>query len=143
MGAPFSSASLDMAMVEAETAPSLIFVVEDHEMLRMEAVDLLQDAGFRTLDAADADSALAVMRQRWQDVRVLFTDVQMPGEIDGVGLIQEVHRCWPDVLLLVTSGEVRLRDEDLPDDGRFVPKPYRASTLNSQVRQLIERGHGQ
>ncbi len=130
-------------MFETETAPSLIFVVEDHEMLRMEAVDLLQDAGFQTLDAANADLALAMMRLRWQDVRVLFTDVQMPGRIDGIELAEEVHRCWPDILLLVTSGEVRLRDEDLPDDGRFVPKPYRASTLISQVRQLIERGHGQ
>lgn len=128
-------------MLEARTTPSLIFVVEDQALLRMEAVDLLQEAGFETIEAANADVALEMMRSRWQDVRVLFTDVQMPGELDGVDLAKEVHRCWPDVLLMVTSGGVHLSDEDLPDDGRFVPKPYRASTLISQVRQLIARGH--
>ena len=126
-----------------KASPPLIFVVEDQGLLRLEAVDLLQDAGFDTIEAASADVALEIMKARWQEVRVLFTDVQMPGELDGVDLAREVHRCWPDVLLLVTSAGVRIADEELPDDGRFVPKPYRGSTLISQVRQLIERGHGQ
>ena len=60
----------------------------------------------------------------------------------SVDLAEEVHRCWPNVLLLVTSGGVVLRDEDLPDHGRFIPKPYRASTLISQVRQLIAQSRG-
>ena len=130
-------------MFDAKSAPSLIFVVEDQAILRMAAVDLLQEAGFATLEAPNADIALEMMRARWRDVRVLFTDVQMPGQIDGIDLVEEVHRCWPDVLLLVTSAGVELEDQDLPDDGRFVPKPYRGSTLIRQVRQLIERGHTQ
>ncbi len=107
----------------------------------MEAVDLLQEAGFETIDAENSDFALEIMRLRWREVRVLFTDVQMPGRMDGVDLATEVHRCWPHVLLLVTSGGVALTDEDLPDHGKFLPKPYQASTLISQVRGLIARGH--
>jgi DNA-binding NtrC family response regulator len=128
-------------MPDTEPERSLIFVVEDQALLRMEAVFLLEEAGFRTIDAGNADAALEVMRARWREVRVLFTDVQMPGEIDGVDLAEEVHRCWPHVLLLVTSGGVELRNEDLPDDGRFMPKPYKASTLISQVRAVIAQGH--
>lgn len=123
--------------------PPLVFVVEDQEILRMEAVALLRDAGFDTLDEADADTALEVMKVRWTDVQVLFTDIQMPGRIDGVDLAREVHRCWPDVLLLVTSAGVTLEDDDLPDDGKFLAKPYRGSTLIAQVRKLIARGHAQ
>ena len=103
----------------------------------MEAVDLLRDAGFQTIEAANADAALEIMKHRWPEVRVLFTDVQMPGEMNGVDLATEVHRCWPHVLLLVTSGGVSLRDEDLPDHDKFVPKPYQAPTLISQVRDMI------
>ncbi len=123
------------------TVSTLVFVVEDQALLRMSAVDLLQEAGFKTIEAENADVALEIMKSRGQDVRVLFTDVQMPGKLDGVDLATEVHRCWPDVLLLVTSADVALRDDDLPDDGRFVAKPYRASTLIDQVRHLIDRGH--
>ena len=71
----------------------------------------------------------------------MFTDVDMPPGPDGVDLSREVHERWPDVLLLVTSGGVKLRDEDLLDDGRFVPKPYSGFTLISQVRDLIARRH--
>ena len=128
-------------MLEVCRDPSLVFVVEDQAILRLEAVQLLREAGYDTIDAASGDVALDVMRARWREVRVLFTDVQMPGTLNGVDLAKEVHRCWPDVLLLVTSADVALRDEDLPDDGKFIPKPYGGSTLISQVRRLIERGH--
>lgn len=128
-------------MLEAQTPPSLIFVVEDQGLLRLAAVDLLQEAGFDTIEAGSADAALEIMKARWREVRVLFTDIQMPGRLDGVDLAEEVHRCWPDVLLLVTSGGVRLSDEDIPDHGKFLPKPYRGSTLIAQVRHMIERGH--
>lgn len=130
-----------MAMPDEKPNPNLIFVVEDQALLRMEAVDLLREAGFETIEAANADAALEIMKDRWPEVRVLFTDIQMPGEMNGVDLATEVHRCWPHVLLLVTSCGVALKDEDLPDHGKFVPKPYQASTLISQVHEVIERGH--
>lgn len=102
-------------MSEAHGDPSLIFVVEDQAILRMEAVDLLR--------------------------QLATTQCQMPGSLNGVDLAREVHRCWPEVLLLVTSGGLTLKDHDIPDDGKFIPKPYGGSTLISQVRNMIERGH--
>lgn len=121
--------------------PHLVLVVDDDGLLRMEAVDLLEHAGFPTMEAASGDEALAILREHWQEVRVLFTDVQMPGQLNGIDLAAEVHRCWPEIHLLVTSGGVHLKDEDLPDDGRFVPKPYRSSGLIAQVKEMIARGH--
>ena len=128
-------------MLETLNGPSLIFVVEDQPLLRLEAVDRLQDAGYSTIDAGNGDIAFDIMKARWREVRVLFTDVQMPGSLNGVDLAREVHRCWPDVLLLVTSAGVALTDQDLPDDGKFIGKPYGRSTLISQVQQMIKRGH--
>ena len=121
--------------------PHVVFVVDDDPILRMQAVDLLEDAGFPTLEAGTADEALSILRDRWSEVRVLFTDVQMPGSMTGIDLAEEVHRCWPEIHLLVTSGGVHVRDEDLPDDGRFVPKPYRPEGLIEQVKEMIRRGH--
>lgn len=127
-------------MLDVHEAAPVILVVEDQDDLRLEACDLLQEAGFEALEAEDARAALAVMQER-PDIRVLFTDVEMPGDIDGIHLAREVHERWPLVYLLVTSGKVAVREDDLPDDGRFVPKPYRASTLIAQVRNLIAHGH--
>ena len=121
--------------------PPMILVVEDLDHLRLEVVDLFQDAGFDTMEAENADVALEMMKVRTRDVSVLFTDVQMPGELDGVDLAREFDRRWPDVLLMVTSGEVALSDGDLPQGGHFILKPYRAAAAILQVRQLIERGH--
>lgn len=128
-------------MPDRHPSPSLIVVVEDNGLLRMNAVTLLEDAGYETMDAADADTALHIMRAHWQNVRLLFTDVQMPGDLNGIELAEEVHRCWPDVLLLVTSGDDSFRDDELPDDGQFVSKPYLGSTLIAQVHDLIQKGH--
>lgn len=123
------------------TYPHLVFVVDDDPLLRMQAIDLLEDAGFATLEAGTADEALAILRERWREVGVLFTDVQMPGSMTGIDLAEEVHRCWPDIHLLVTSGGVHVRDEDLPDDGRFMAKPYRPVGLIENVKGMIARGH--
>lgn len=127
-------------MHSPETA-SIIMVVEDEPLLRANAVELLQDAGFETLEAPNADAALEIMQARWREVRVLFTDMHMPGEKTGIDLSEEVHRCWPHILLLVTSGGVTLRHDEIPDDGVFVPKPYGGSTLISQIQSLIVHGH--
>ena len=120
---------------------TLVLVVDDDTTLRMVAVEMLQDAGFRTLEAADASAAVGML-ERYPGVKVLFTDLEMPGGCNGVDLAREVHDRWPDILLLVTSGGVTLKDDEVPDDGRFLPKPYDSSTLIENVRVLIARGHG-
>jgi len=73
------------------------------------------------------------------DVRLLFTDIQMPGALDGLDLAREVHQRWPHVLLVITSGQKKLTEAEIPDHGRLVAKPYRAADLLGQVDEMIHK----
>ncbi|HEX2763120.1 MAG TPA: response regulator [Allosphingosinicella sp.] len=107
---------------------------------RLTAVDVLTDAGFETLEAGDAEEALQLLEQH-PEVDVLFTDVNMPGQIDGIALACRAHRARPQLALVVTSGKQRIPDAELPDHGVFLPKPYGASELVRVVTtQLYRRG---
>ena len=79
------------------------------------------------------------MLQSRGDVRLLFTDVQMPGALDGMDLAREVHARWPRVLLVITSGRIRPSQAEIPDDGRFLSKPYRAAQLFNEVDDLMRK----
>lgn len=105
-----------------------VLVVEDEFLIRTVVVDMLEDAGFAVLEAPTADAAWTVL-EREPQVDLLFTDIDMPGTMDGLALAGRVAERWPHIRLVVTSGRFALRDEDLPDDGRFLPKPYRRSQL--------------
>jgi CheY-like chemotaxis protein len=112
-----------------------ILVVEDESLIRLNAVDFLTDEGYIVLEAANADEALQVLAARY-DISLVFTDVDMPGSMDGLGLVEVIHRRWPPISLIVTSGKNALRDSDLPDHGRFIPKPYSNEQVISVVEQL-------
>jgi CheY-like chemotaxis protein len=118
--------------------PPVVLLVEDELLVRMTAVDELEDAGFHVLEAANADAALAVLATCSEDVQVLFTDVNMPGSMDGMALAAQVHARWPHVRLLISSGYARPLPDEIPDDGRFVPKPYRAATIVSEIQELVQ-----
>jgi len=119
------------------THPSpVVLVVEDEELLRLHATDLLEDAGFKAIEAKDAADALQVMKSR-PDVRVLFTDVQMPGPLDGMDLARKVHEQWPNVLLLITSGNTRPSRVAIPNHGHFLAKPYRAKDVLGEIDALL------
>lgn len=105
-----------------------VLVVEDEPFLLMDAVDQIEDAGFRTYAARNADEAI-ILLERHRDIRVLFTDIDMPGSMDGLALAHAVRDRWPPVSIIVTSGHVRVRSEDLPQDGLFFPKPYPAKEV--------------
>src|ERR1700688_524103 len=113
-----------------------ILVVEDEALIRIWATDLLEENGFSVLEAKDADAALKLLQSR-HDVKLLFTDVQMPGSLNGMELAREVHARWPHVLLVITSGRERPTRAEIPDDGRFVAKPYNAEELLGQVKDLL------
>jgi CheY-like chemotaxis protein len=89
-------------------------------------------------EAGNADAALKIMETH-DDVRLLFTDVQMQGSLDGLELAREVHARWPRVLLVITSGREWPSRAEIPDDGRFVAKPYRAPELLGQVSDLLQK----
>lgn len=122
---------------EKSHAQPAVLVVEDEPLLRFHAVDLLEESGFLVAEAANAEAALDMMESRG-DVGVLFTDIQMPGRIDGMELARQVHERWPDVLLIITSGQKRPTCAEIPNDGRFVAKPYRGEDLVRQVTDLMD-----
>ena len=114
----------------------LVLVVEDEPFVRMIAAEGLEDAGFEVIEAATADDALKILNAR-NDVGVLFTDVNMPGSVDGVELARMVHERWPALRIIITSGRDRPGLGDIPDDGRFVAKPYRPGEVVHAIEQLI------
>jgi CheY-like chemotaxis protein len=111
-------------------------VVDDEVFARLFAVQILLDEGFTVLEAADAAEGLDVLDSN-EDVSVLFTDISMPGELDGLALAEKVREQRPDVALLTTSGVVE-PSRDLPPGGRFLAKPYTAHALMSAIRQIEE-----
>src|SRR5829696_17709 len=111
------------------STPSVVLVVEDEPLVRMTAADELEEAGFQVLEAMNADEALKVLEARSDEVQVLFTDVDMPGSMDGMALAEQVYQRWPHVLLLISSGYARPHPDEIPDHGHFVPKPYIGATL--------------
>lgn len=116
----------------ASAAPSAIrhvLVVEDESFVRMVAVDMLEDAGLPVAEAPDADAALQLLERKPQAFGTLFTDIDMPGSMDGLTLAARVRARWPHIRLVVTSGRHRLRAADLPDAGCFLQKPYGRSDL--------------
>jgi two-component system, response regulator PdtaR len=119
-------------------AKPTILVVEDDALLRMYAAGLLEENGFGVVEAENADAALKLLENR-DDVRLLFTDIQMPGSCDGMDLARQVHARWPSVLLIITSGHIKPAQAEIPDDGRFVGKPYRANELLGEVNDLMRK----
>ncbi|GBD48373.1 response regulator [Methylopila sp. Yamaguchi] len=113
-----------------------VLVVEDEPLIRMAAVDMIQDAGLKVHSAANAAAAIALL-ERTPDVTLLFTDVHMPGTMDGIALAEVVHRRWPHVKLIVASAHHVVRNEDLPDDGRFIEKPYYPSVIRAAIKDVL------
>src|SRR5829696_8782859 len=127
-----------MGMMHKGPEDPLVVLVVDEPLVRIPAIDELEEADFQVLEAANADVALVVLEARSDEVQVLFTDVDMPGSMDGMALAEQVHRRWPHVLLLISSGYARPHPDEIPDHGHFVPKPYIGATL---VRHITEMMH--
>jgi two-component system, response regulator PdtaR len=121
-------------MTHRQTAA--VLVVDDDFLVRMNAVDIFEDAGLTVYEAGNADEAIDILESH-RDILLLFTDINMPGSMDGLGLAQHVSERWPSVSLIVTSGRVDLRTARLPPQGVFVAKPYRADQILREMRQMI------
>jgi CheY-like chemotaxis protein len=117
---------------------AVVLLVEDEPMIRMVTTESFEDDGLEVISAEDAAEAIQVLQSR-ADVAVLFTDVTLPGEPDGVGLAEEVSRRWPNIHIVLTSGKDRVEESRLPDRCRFVPKPYEPGVL-ARVIKAMARG---
>jgi len=97
---------------------------------------MIEDAGFDVLEAIDADQAIEILEAR-PDIHVIFTDIQLPGSMDGLKLAHAVRGRWPPIKIIATSGRVNLRTDDLPAGGRFLPKPYGPEEVIGTLRELV------
>lgn len=127
-----------MALGQPAYSPAVL-VVEDEMMLRMHALDIVEDAGFTPIEAINADEAFAILEAR-SDIALLFTDIQMPGSMDGLKLARAVHARWPTIRIILVSGQLKLSQSDIPTNSRFFGKPLEAKQMIAELREMI--GHG-
>jgi two-component sensor histidine kinase/CheY-like chemotaxis protein len=116
-----------------------VLIVEDEMMLRMRAVDIVEDAGFRPVEAVSADEALAILESR-SDISLLFTDIQMPGSMDGLKLAHAVHDRWPAIKIILVSGQVNPSDAEKPANSRFFGKPLGVEKMISELQAMVGAG---
>ena len=119
----------------AKQSKPIVLVVEDEPFVRMQAVVIVEEAGYNVVEACNADEAIAILEMR-EDIRIVVTDIEMPGSMDGIKLARAIRDRWPPVELIVTSGRYRVRTDELPPRAKFMPKPYAPEVLITAIRTL-------
>jgi two-component system, response regulator PdtaR len=114
-----------------------VLIVEDEFLIRMDAVEMIRSGGFDVVEAKDADEAITILERRL-DITIVFTDVHMPGSMDGLKLAAAIRGRWPPIKIVATSGKARLGTDDLPSGSRFLAKPYSAREIVGTLRELSE-----
>jgi DNA-binding NtrC family response regulator len=127
-----------MMVLDHSVAPTTVLVVADEMLLRMRAVDMVEDAGYISVEAVDADAAFAILESR-PGIGLLFTDIQMPGKMDGLQLAHAVHERWPAIKIILVSGQLKLSESDIPPSSRFFGKPLQADEMIAEMQNMI--GH--
>jgi CheY-like chemotaxis protein len=120
-----------------EPGRPVVLVVEDDHLLRLDAIDMIEAAGFEVVEAANADQAIRILESR-NDIAVVFTDIQMPGSMDGLKLAHAIRGRWPPIKIVTTSGLRTIGENDLPRGGRFLPKPYSSNQVGGLLRELVQ-----
>jgi CheY-like chemotaxis protein len=115
----------------------LVLVAEDEDGVRFVLVEALQDAGFAVIEVEHAEAALAVLQIHNARIHVLFTDIQMPGSMDGLALAHHTESTWPNIALLITSARPRPDQTRFPKKSRFLAKPYRHHQVIRHIRELV------
>jgi CheY-like chemotaxis protein len=115
---------------------TVVLIVEDEALLRMDAMEMLEEAGYQVLEAADADEAITILEARL-DINVVFTDIDMPGSMDGIKLARAVRGRWPPIKIIATSGYAHPHRNDLPQGSRYIPKPYNFGEVSQTISELM------
>jgi CheY-like chemotaxis protein len=113
----------------------VILIVEDETLIRMDAADMIREAGFGVVEASNADEAIGILEVRL-DITIVFTDIQMPGSMDGLKLAAAIRGRWPPIRIIATSGNVKVGAGDLPEGGRFLKKPYTRKVILDAIAEL-------
>ena len=116
-------------------SPVYVLVVEDDFLSRLHAVDLVEDAGYIAVEASNADEAIRILEAR-KDIRIVFTDIDMPGSMDGLKLAHAIRKRWPPIELILTSGHIDVSDANIPERGRFFSKPYLDTEIISALHDF-------
>ena len=127
---------VEMPIAFATPSPAVILIVDDEPLQLMLAVDIMEEAGFVALAAKDADEAVVILESR-SDIVLLLTDINMPGSMDGLKLAHAVRSRWPQIKIIVVSGQMQPSKADLPSDSLFFGKPYHPATMVSKLRSLV------
>jgi CheY-like chemotaxis protein len=105
---------------------------------KLRAVDMVEDAGYTSVEAVDAEAAVAILESS-PGIGLLFTDIQMPGKMDGLQLAHAVHERWPTIKIILVSGQLKLSERDIPPRSRFFGKPLKAEEMIAEMQNMI--GH--
>ncbi len=114
------------------------FVADDDALIRMDAADILTDAGFRVHEAANVQEARAILEKAFESIQLLFTDVQMPpGQLNGFDLARKCHENWPHISILIASGQIEPKEGDLPPGAVFVRKPFSSQVVVDRLAEIL------
>lgn len=127
-----------MMPMDHSRLPHVVLVVEDEMMLRMRVIDMVEDAGYLSVEAVDADEAMAILQSR-SDIALMLTDVQMPGSMNGLQLAHAVHERWPPIKIILASGQLKLSRSEIPLDSRFFGKPLQSDEIIAGMREMLGR----
>jgi two-component system, response regulator PdtaR len=116
----------------------VVLVVEDDGLVRLNTGEMLQHAGFHVVEAANADEAIKWL-ETGMEFAVLFTDIEMPGSMDGLRLAHAVRNRWPPIKIVATSGHLHFEANELPQGGVFIAKPYTPAQVTKALRDLTGR----
>jgi CheY-like chemotaxis protein len=128
-----------MTMIAATPRKSVVLVVEDEPIILMNAMDIVEDAGFEAVGAYSADAAIDILTKR-DDIGVVFTDINMPGSMDGLKLAATIRDRWPPIKLMITSGRQKYSRHELPEGSRFIAKPYGLDQVIDALQRFARDG---
>jgi len=112
----------------------VVLVVEDEPIIRTETVQMIKDAGYTVLDVPNTNDAMAILKDR-RDIRAVFTEIRVPGQLNGMDLGHAIAERWPWVRLIMTSGFLKV--DNFPAEWRYIPKPYDGAQVTAALRALI------
>jgi len=114
---------------------TIVLVVEDDPLLRMMAVDMVEEAGFEVVEATDATQAVEILERR-ADIRIVFTDIDMPRGMDGMKMAAVIRDRWPPIEIILTSGKLRPSPDQMPTRGVFFSKPFQEQDVIAEMRRM-------
>jgi CheY-like chemotaxis protein len=123
-------------MDDSKSEAIAVLVVDDEYLIRMDTATSLEAAGFVVFEAENATDAIGRIEIH-EEIRLVFTDINMPGSMDGLALAHYVRRRWPPVKIIVTSGYAKVRSDDLPVGALFVEKPYYPHAIAEKMNELL------